>query len=67
VLATDATVYGVPAVLQYGEMYVQEVDTGNPRYTGFSAFAHQRLPADPTFDAFRVPTVDNLYSNASSI
>jgi hypothetical protein len=63
-LATDATVYGLPAVLQYGEMYVQAVETGNTRFTGFNTFSHQRLPADPTFDAFRVPTVDNLYSNA---
>ena len=63
-LSTDATVYGLPAVLQYGEMFVQAVHAANPRYTGFFAFSHQRQPADPTFNAFRVPNVDNLYSNA---
>ncbi|MEZ5218890.1 MAG: DUF1254 domain-containing protein [Ilumatobacteraceae bacterium] len=64
VLATDATIYGLGAVLQYGEMYVQAVDAAHPRYTGFFIFDHQRAPADPSFEAFRVPTVDNLYSNA---
>ena len=64
VLATDAAVFGMPAVLQYAEMSSQAVDHRNPRFTGFGSFSHQRLPADPSFDAFRIPTVDNLYSDA---
>lgn len=63
-LALDAAIWGLPAALQYAEMYTQCCDTTSSRHTGFNTFDHQRVPADPTFDAFKVPTVDVLYSNA---
>jgi hypothetical protein len=63
-LAADATVYGVPAVFQYAELYRQAVDRASDAYTGFNAFAHERQIATPTFMPFKTPNADTLYSNA---
>jgi len=64
VAATQATVYGLPAVLQYAEMYAQAVDRGDKRYVGFNRFVHDRDLADPDYAAFKSPNSDTLYSNA---
>lgn len=64
VLATDATIFGLPSVYQYAQMYRQAVDAGDSLYTGFNRFSHQRDLADPDFEVFRTPNVDTLYSNA---
>ena len=63
-LAAEATIYGLPSVYQYAQMVVQAVDTSSPTYTGFDVWDHQRDVATPTFDAFKTPNVDTLYSNA---
>jgi hypothetical protein len=63
-LALDATIYGLPSVYQYAQMYVQAVDSASPGYTGFAAWFHQRDVATPAFNAFKTPNVDTLYSNA---
>jgi hypothetical protein len=63
-LATDAFIFGLPAVYQYGELYQQAINTSSSRYTGFYKFLHQRDIATPTFSQFRVPNADNLYSTA---
>ncbi|WP_448624432.1 DUF1254 domain-containing protein [Geodermatophilus sp. URMC 64] len=63
-LAVDAVVYGLPAALQYAEMYAQTVDRTGDRYTGFNAFAHDRALAGPDYVAFTTPNADTLYSNA---
>jgi hypothetical protein len=63
-LATDATIYGLPSVYQYAQMVVQALDTSSPTYTGFDAWDHQQDVATPAFVAFKTPNVDTLYSNA---
>jgi hypothetical protein len=63
-LATDATIYGLPSVYQYAQMHVQAVDPSSAGYTGFDAWFHQRDVATPAFNAFKTPNVDTLYSNA---
>jgi hypothetical protein len=63
-LAAEATIYGLPSVYQYAQMFVQAVDTSSPTYTGFDAWYHQRDVATPGFDVFKTPNVDTLYSNA---
>jgi hypothetical protein len=63
-LASEATIYGLPSVYQYAQMVVQALDTSSPTYTGFDVWDHQRDVATPTFDAFKTPNVDTLYSNA---
>jgi len=63
-LAMDATIYGLPSVYQYAQMYVQAVDPTSATYTGFDAWFHQRDVATPEFNAFKTPNVDTLYSNA---
>jgi hypothetical protein len=64
IAATEATIYGLPAVLQYAEMYAQAVDRGSKRYVGFNRFVHDRDLADPNYAAFKSPNSDTLYSNA---
>lgn len=64
VAATEATIYGLPAVLQYAEMYAQAVDRGGKRYVGFNRFVHDRDLAGPEYAAFKSPNSDTLYSNA---
>ncbi len=64
VLATEATVYGLPAVYQYVQMYAQACDPASPAHTGFDAWLHQREVADADFTTFKTPNVDTLYSNA---
>jgi hypothetical protein len=64
ILAADATIYGLPSVYQYAQMYAQAVDRSSPSYTGFSTFLHQREMTTPAFTAFKTPNVDTLYSNA---
>jgi hypothetical protein len=63
-LATEATIYGLPSVYQYAQMFAQAVDASSDRYTGFGVWQHQREVATPSFDAFKTPNVDTLYSNA---
>ena len=63
-LATDATIYGLPSVFQYAQLYEQAVDVNSASYTGFNRFLHQRDIATPDFAAFKTPNVDTLYSNA---
>lgn len=63
-LAMDATIYGVPSVYQYAQLYEQAVDVKSASYTGFNRFLHQREIATPDFAAFKTPNVDTLYSNA---
>jgi hypothetical protein len=63
-LAADATIYGLPSVYQYAQMYDQAVDPASDKYTGFDVFLHQREMATPAFTAFKTPNVDTLYSNA---
>jgi len=63
-LAMDATIYGLPSVYQYAQMFVQAVDETSPTYTGFDVWFHQRDVSTPEFDAFKTPNVDTLYSNA---
>ena len=63
-LATDATIYGLPSVFQYAQLYEQAVDVNSATYTGFNRFLHQREMATPDFTAFKTPNVDTLYSNA---
>ncbi len=63
-LAMDATIYGLPSVFQYAQLYEQAVDITSASYTGFNRFLHQRELATPEFTAFKTPNVDTLYSNA---
>jgi hypothetical protein len=63
-LAAEATIYGLPSVYQYAQMVVQVLDTSSPTYTGFDVWDHQRDVASPSFDTFKTPNVDTLYSNA---
>ena len=63
-LAMDATIYGLPSVFQYAQLYEQAVDVSAASYTGFNRFLHQRELATPDFTAFKTPNVDTLYSNA---
>jgi len=63
-LALDATIYGLPAVLQYREMVRQAVDPGSPSFVGFDRFTHDRELAGPGYAAFKTPNADTLYSNA---
>lgn len=63
-IAMDATIYGLPAVLQYAEMYAQALSPTDKRYTGFDRFAHDRALAGPDYAAFKSPNSDTLYSNA---
>jgi hypothetical protein len=63
-LAMEATIYGLPAVYQYREMYAQALDRSDPRYVGLNRFAHGRDLAGPDYKAFKTPNSDTLYSNA---
>jgi len=63
-IAFDATVYGLPAYLQYKEMYRQAVDRSSGGYSGFNTFVHERQLAGPGYVAFKVPNSDTLYSTA---
>lgn len=63
-LAMDATIFGLPAVLQYREMYRQAIDRSSTRYVGFNQFLHDRDLAGPGYSAFKSPNSDTLYSNA---
>ena len=62
--AFQATVYALPVVLQYKELYRQAVDQSNPAFTGFDKFYHERKVAGPDYATFKVPNADTLYSNA---
>ncbi|MDT9592797.1 DUF1254 domain-containing protein [Nocardioides zeae] len=60
-LASLATVYGLPAVLQH-DLLRREV--WGPDASPLSTFRHERAVATPQFAGFRVPNVDTLYSSA---
>jgi hypothetical protein len=62
-LATEAAIYGLPSAYQYAQMFVQAVDRSSAAYTGFNAWHHERDVATPSFDVFKTPNVDTLYSN----
>ncbi|MFO1376886.1 MAG: DUF1254 domain-containing protein [Steroidobacteraceae bacterium] len=63
-LAFDATLYGTVSVLQYRQMYAQAIARGQPGFTGFNVFAHDRELAGPGYAPFKSPNADTLYSNA---
>ncbi|MDX2357941.1 DUF1254 domain-containing protein [Dietzia sp. PP-33] len=62
-LAFDATIWGLPAVLQYAQLsdfvWRRPVEEGER----INVFDHRRGLAGPEFSEFRVPNVDTLYSN----
>lgn len=60
-LAMQATVYGLPAVLQYAQMCAQCLAKDAPG--AMFRLQHDRDLAGPDYRAFRVPNVDTLYSN----
>lgn len=62
-LAFEATLYGLPAVLQYAQCCEQTTVTEDGSWDHVNVFRHERRTAGPDFDAFRVPNVDTLYSN----
>nr|WP_312007182.1 DUF1254 domain-containing protein [Nocardioides alcanivorans] len=61
-LARDAIVYGLPAALQYANLYRSVLRPGAPRR--FNEWHHDRQLATPTYAEFRTPNVDTLYSTA---
>ena len=63
-LSFEATIYALPAYLQYEQLYRQAVNLASPDYTGFNRFSHDRDLAGPGYVAFKVPNSDTLYSNA---
>ncbi len=63
-LAFEATLFGLPAVLQYAQCCEQTTVTEDGSWGQVNVFRHERRTAGPDFDAFRVPNVDTLYSNA---
>jgi hypothetical protein len=63
-LAMEAAIYGLPSAYQYAQMFGQAVDRSSAAYTGFDAWQHERDVATPSFDVFKTPNVDTLYSNA---
>ncbi|MFC7956347.1 DUF1254 domain-containing protein [Rhodococcoides kroppenstedtii] len=58
-----AVVYGLPAVFQYASMCSDcaPAEIGLPWST--NVFRHERETATASFDQFRVPNVDTVYSN----
>lgn len=60
--AMGATLYGLPAVLHYGQMCSACWD--GESWSGMNRFSHDGELAGPDYEAFRVPNVDTLYSNA---
>ena len=62
-LAFDATIWGLPAVLQYAQLsdFVWNRPVGDGER--INVFDHRRGLAGPEFSEFRVPNVDTLYSN----
>lgn len=60
-LASLATVYGMPAVLQHDLL---RREAWGEDATPLSTFRHERTLATPHFAGFRVPNVDTLYSSA---
>ncbi|WP_280414304.1 DUF1254 domain-containing protein [Nocardia carnea] len=63
-LALQAVVYGLPSVYQYASMCAQCAPSGDGDLWSLNEFSHSREPAGPDYQAFRVPNVDTLYSNA---
>ncbi|MCL9998782.1 MAG: DUF1254 domain-containing protein [Erythrobacter sp.] len=63
-VAFQATIYGLPAVLQYREMHRQAIAEGGAGFSGFGTFIHERELAGPGYAAFKVPNSDTLYSTA---
>ncbi|GAA1103788.1 DUF1254 domain-containing protein [Nocardioides dubius] len=61
-LARDAIVYGLPAALQYANLYRNVLRPGAPRR--FNEWHHDRRLATPDYADFRTPNVDTLYSTA---
>jgi hypothetical protein len=62
-LALEATLYGLPSVLQYAQMCEQAFGTSGTPGSGLNAFVHRPGLAGPGHPEFRVPNVDTLYSN----
>lgn len=63
-LGLEATLYGMPSVLQYAQCCEQTEVGEDGTWRHVNVFQHERRTAGPDFDAFRVPNVDTLYSNA---
>ncbi|MEU4432528.1 DUF1254 domain-containing protein [Nocardia rhamnosiphila] len=63
-LSFQAVIYGLPSVYQYASMCAQCAPIGDDDRWTLNEFAHSRRLAGPAYQAFRVPNVDTLYSNA---
>ncbi|MCX0269164.1 DUF1254 domain-containing protein [Nocardia zapadnayensis] len=63
-LSLQAVVYGLPSAYQYASMCAQCAPTGDDNLWTLNEFRHSRQLAGPSYQAFRVPNVDTLYSNA---
>lgn len=63
-LSLQAVIYGLPSAYQYASMCTQCAPTGDDNLWALNEFAHSRQLAGPSYQAFRVPNVDTLYSNA---
>lgn len=63
-IAFEATLYGVPAALQYAQLCEQALGGSDGPVLGLNTFRHADGIAGPEHAAFRVPNVDTLYSNA---
>src|SRR5690625_3811098 len=61
-LACEATIYGLPAVLQYEHMF--RVAIAKDKYHGFNKLKHTTDLAGPGYLGFKTPNADTLYSDA---
>ncbi len=64
VLAQQAVLYGMPAVLQYASMCTQCAPVSDGAPWTLNTLEHERSLARSDFRHFRVPNVDTVYSNA---
>jgi hypothetical protein len=63
-LAMHAVVYGLPSVYQYAGMCDACAPAADGERWATNSLVHERTIAGAEFQAFRVPNVDTLYSNA---
>lgn len=60
----QAVIYGLPSVYQYAAMCSACAPPGSDDPWALDTLVHERTIAGADFEAFRVPNVDTLYSNA---
>ena len=60
----EAVIYGLPSVYQYAGMCTTCAPVGSDDSWALNTLVHERTIAGADFQAFRVPNVDTLYSNA---